>query len=120
VKNISLDVSVSEIVGLLGPNGAGKTTAIRVLTTLVKPDGGSVKVFGHDVLTDPFTVRRLIGYVPQQLSADAALTGSENVSLFTRLFDVPRRERRQRVDDALAAMGLTDAAGRTCRSTSVR
>jgi ABC-2 type transport system ATP-binding protein len=112
VDGIDLDVGRGEIVGLLGPNGAGKTTAIRMLTTLIPPDEGTLEVFGRAVGKHPMATRRAIGYVPQQLSADAALTGRENVTLFARLFDVPRTERRDRVDEALASMGLTEAAER--------
>jgi ABC-2 type transport system ATP-binding protein len=112
VDGIDLDVATGEVVGLLGPNGAGKTTAIRMLTTLIPADEGTLQVFGRDVARQPMAVRRSIGYVPQQLSADATLTGRENVSLFARLFDVPRRERRQRVDEALEQMGVADAADR--------
>jgi ABC-2 type transport system ATP-binding protein len=118
VDGIDLDVVDGEILGLLGPNGAGKTTALRMLTTLVPPDAGSLEVFGHDVRTHPITTRRAIGYVPQQLSADGGLTGRQNVSLFARLFDVARRERARRVDEALAAMGLADAADRLARTYS--
>jgi ABC-2 type transport system ATP-binding protein len=118
VDGIDLDVTPGEIVGLLGPNGAGKTTAIRMLTTLIRPDAGAIEVFGNDVARAPMTTRRAIGYVPQQLSADAALTGRENVSLFARLFDVPRRQRRARVDDALESMGLGDAADRVAATYS--
>ena len=110
VDGVDLDVSAGEIFGLLGPNGAGKTTAIRVLTTLLPPDGGEVTVFGRDVTTEPFAVRRLIGYVPQQLSADGSLTGRENVGLFARLFDVPRRQRAARTDEVLAVVGLAAQA----------
>ncbi|MEO8692983.1 MAG: ATP-binding cassette domain-containing protein [Acidimicrobiales bacterium] len=118
VDGIDLEVGEGEIVGLLGPNGAGKTTAIRMLTTLTRPDEGSIAVFGRDVARQPMATRRAIGYVPQQLSADAALTGRENVSLFARLFDVPRRERRLRVDEALESMGLTEAAERVAGTYS--
>jgi ABC-2 type transport system permease protein len=118
VDGVDLDVSTGEIFGLLGPNGAGKTTAIRALTTLLPPDGGEVAVFGRDVTTEPFVVRRLIGYVPQQLSADGSLTGRENVGLFARLFDVPRRQRAARADEVLAVVGLADAADRLASTYS--
>jgi ABC-2 type transport system ATP-binding protein len=112
VDHVNLSIAPGEMYGLLGPNGAGKTTTIRMITTLLTPGTGSVCVFGIDTAVRPMLVRRVIGYVPQALSADANLTGTENVELFARLFDVPRRERRQRVADALEAMGLTEAAGR--------
>jgi ABC-2 type transport system ATP-binding protein len=112
VDHVNLSIAPGEMYGLLGPNGAGKTTTIRMITTLLAPGTGSVRVFGLDTAVRPMLVRRVIGYVPQALSADANLTGVENVELFARLFDVPRRERKQRVADALEAMGLTEAAGR--------
>jgi ABC-2 type transport system ATP-binding protein len=90
-------VHPGEIFGLLGPNGAGKTTTIRILATLLPPDAGTARVAGLDVRTDTMAVRRLLGYVPQQLSADGALTGYENVWLFARLYDVPRQERKARI-----------------------
>ena len=112
VDRVNLTIAPGEMYGLLGPNGAGKTTTIRMITTLLTPATGSVRVFGIDAAARPMLVRRVIGYVPQALSADANLTGTENVELFARLFDVPRRSRKQRVADALDAMGLTEAAGR--------
>jgi ABC-2 type transport system ATP-binding protein len=112
VDGVDLTLSVGEVFGLLGPNGAGKTTTIRILNTLLPLQAGSVEVFGHDVSNEPIAVRRLLGYVPQQLSIEAALTGRENVAWFARLFDVPRQQRKQRVDDALGMMGLQDAADR--------
>lgn len=118
VDGVDLSVERGEIFGLLGPNGAGKTTTIRVLTTLLPCPPGMVKVFGVDVTRHQFAVRRAIGYVPQMLSADSSLTGRENVTLFARLFDVPRHERRQRVDEAIATMGLEDAAGRLVKEYS--
>jgi ABC-2 type transport system ATP-binding protein len=112
VDHVNLSIEPGEMFGLLGPNGAGKTTTIRMLTTLLKPAMGTVAVFGIDAVAHPMLVRRVIGYVPQMLSADANLTGMENVELFARLFDVPRKERKQKVADALDAMGLTEAAAR--------
>ena len=111
VDRVNLSIAPGEMYGLLGPNGAGKTTTIRMITTLLTPATGSVRVFGIDAAARPMLVRRVIGYVPQALSADANLTGIENVELFARLFDVPRRSRKQRVDRRLDAMGLTEAAG---------
>ena len=112
VDHVDLSIEPGEMFGLLGPNGAGKTTTIRMLTTLLKPATGTVTVFGIDAAAHPMRVRRVIGYVPQMLSADANLTGVENVELFARLFDVPRKSRKERVTAALDAMGLTEAATR--------
>ena len=118
VDGVDLVVEHGEVFGLLGPNGAGKTTLIRVLNTLLPVQEGSVTVLGHDVRRARMQVRRVLGYVPQQVSIEAALTGRENVSWFARLFDVPRRERKARVADALDAMGLTGAADRLAGSYS--
>ncbi|WUO83178.1 ATP-binding cassette domain-containing protein [Streptomyces caniferus] len=118
VDGVDLSVRPGEVFGLLGPNGAGKTTAIRCITTLLPVPAGMVRVFGHDAAKERMAVRRLLGYVPQQLSADAGLTGRENVALFARVFDVPRRERAARIAQALEAVGLTDAAGRLAKTYS--
>ncbi|MFJ7997765.1 ABC transporter ATP-binding protein [Streptomyces sp. NPDC096310] len=118
VAALDLSVGAGEVFGLLGPNGAGKTTAIRCVTTLLPVPAGMVRVFGHDAAKEKMAVRRLLGYVPQQLSADAALTGRENVTLFARVFDVPRRERAERVAQALAAVGLTGSADRMTKTYS--
>ncbi|MFE3168028.1 ABC transporter ATP-binding protein [Streptomyces sp. NPDC059224] len=112
VDGLDLTVGQGEVFGLLGPNGAGKTTAIRCITTLLPVPAGMVRVFGHDTGRERMAVRRLLGYVPQQLSADSGLTGRENVALFARVFDVSRRERGERVAQALEAVDLTDAADR--------
>jgi ABC-2 type transport system ATP-binding protein len=112
VDHVDLTIAPGEMFGLLGPNGAGKTTTIRMITTLLKPATGTVTVFGIDAVAHPMWVRRVIGYVPQLLSADANLTGLENVELFARLFDVPRKSRKELVAAALSAMGLTEAANR--------
>jgi ABC-2 type transport system ATP-binding protein len=111
-------VPPGEVFGLLGPNGAGKTTTIRIVTTLLRPLEGTAEVFGLDVRRRRMQVRRLLGYVPQQLSIDGQLTGYENVWLFCRLFDVPRRERRERAHDALHTMGLGEVADRMATTYS--
>jgi ABC-2 type transport system ATP-binding protein len=112
VDGLDLTVAAGEVFGLLGPNGAGKTTTLRVINTLLPLQGGAVAVFGLDVSRHATQVRRLLGYVPQQLSVEGALTGRQNVAWFARLYDVPRRQRAARVDEALAAMDLLDAADR--------
>ena len=118
VEDVSFEVRPGEIFGLLGPNGAGKTTTIRVIVTLLPPERGEVQVFGLEATRKTMAVRRLIGYVPQQLSADGALTGLENVSLFARLYDLPRRLRRQRVEEAIELMGLGEARNRLASTYS--
>lgn len=110
VDGADLEVAAGMVFGLIGPNGAGKTTTIRMITTLLSAPVGMIEVFGWDVARHKLQVRRLIGYVPQQLSADARLTGRENVTLFARLFDVPRARRRQVVDTALESVGLAKVA----------
>ncbi len=118
VDGVDLTVSRGEVFGLLGPNGAGKTTTIRVVNTLLPLQEGTVTVLGYDVARSPMAVRWMLGYVPQQLSIESALTGRENVMWFARLFDVPRAERKQRVSDALEVMGLGDAADRVAGTYS--
>jgi ABC-2 type transport system ATP-binding protein len=110
VDDLSLQVQSGETVGLLGPNGAGKTTVVRVLTTLTPVQHGEVFIFGLDSRRHTMDIRHNIGYVPQQLSIESALTGRQNVDLFARLYDVPRAERARRVDEALQAMQLIDVA----------
>ncbi|TVX91110.1 ATP-binding cassette domain-containing protein [Mycolicibacterium porcinum] len=111
VDDLTLQVRRGETLGLLGPNGAGKTTAVRVLTTLTPVQQGEVRIFDLDANRHTMDIRHNIGYVPQQLSIEAALTGRQNVELFARLYDVPRAELRERVDQALEAMQLLDVAG---------
>ena len=107
VDDFNLAVRSGETVGLLGPNGAGKTTVVRVLTTLTPVQRGQVEIFGLDSRRHTMDIRHNIGYVPQQLSIESALTGRQNVDLFARLYDVPRSERRRRVDEALEAMSCS-------------
>ena len=90
VDDLTLQVRCGETVGLLGPNGAGKTTVVRVLTTLTPVQSGDVHIFGLDSRRHTMDIRHNIGYVPQQLSIESALTGRQNVEWFARLYDVPR------------------------------
>lgn len=110
VDDLTLQVRRGETMGLLGPNGAGKTTAVRVLTTLTPVQEGRVRIFGLDADRHTMDIRHNIGYVPQQLSIEPALTGRQNVELFARLYDIPRTERAERVDHALESMQLLDVA----------
>ncbi len=118
VDNLNLQIFHSEIFGLLGPNGAGKSTTIKMLTTLLEPTSGSAQVAGADVVQSPSQVRRNIGYVPQMLSADGALTGYENLLLSAKLYGMPRADRAARIADALKFMALTEAARRPVRTYS--
>ncbi|MGI0052893.1 MAG: ABC transporter ATP-binding protein [Thermoplasmata archaeon] len=118
LEEVDFSVAPGETFALLGPNGAGKSTAIRILVTLGLPTSGRASVFGHDVVRSPSTVRALIGYLPQQLSAEGALTGRENVWLFARLHGVPRREREARIEDVLRLMRLLPAADRSVSTYS--
>lgn len=118
VNAVSFDVEKGEVFGLLGPNGAGKSTTIKMLTTLLTPTSGDARVAGFDIIHQKANVRRSIGYVPQALSADGNLTGYENLLLFAKLYDIPRKEQTARVQDALAFVGLTDAGGRLVQQYS--
>ncbi len=118
VKDLNLEVNEGEVFGLLGPNGAGKTTTIKMLTTLLPPTSGQARVAGFDIIRQAAQVRRLIGYVPQMLSADGTLTGYENLIIFAKLYDLPRTGREERVHEALAFMGLADSANKLVRDYS--
>jgi ABC-2 type transport system ATP-binding protein len=114
----SLDLAIGdEIFGLLGPNGAGKTTTIKMLITLLPPTAGSARVAGLDVTAQAAMVRRRIGYVPQLVSADGALTGRENLELSAGLYHLAQ-PRRARIAEALRFMDLESAADRLVRTYS--
>jgi ABC-2 type transport system ATP-binding protein len=110
VDQVTLTINQGEIFGLIGPNGAGKSTLIKMLTTLLPPTSGSATVAGCDIVSQPAEVRRHIGYVPQLLSADGSLTGTENMLLSARLYGIPRSDRTKRITGALARMGLAEVA----------
>jgi ABC-2 type transport system ATP-binding protein len=118
LDGLTFEVQQGTIFGLLGPNGAGKSTAVKVLTTLARPDGGSARVAGHDVSRDPARVRRAIGVVAQRSGVDVELTGRENVILQGRLQGMRGRDLAQRADELLAQLGLADAARRIAKGYS--
>jgi ABC-2 type transport system ATP-binding protein len=118
VDSLTISVEAGEVFGLVGPNGAGKTTVIKMLTTLLPPSAGSARVAGFDIVRQADEVRGCVGYVPQLLSVDGALTGYENLLIFAKLYDVPRRERQARIRDSLRLMGLSDVADRLVREYS--
>jgi ABC-2 type transport system ATP-binding protein len=118
VDDLTISVNQGEIFGLLGPNGAGKSTVIKMITTLLPPTSGCASIGGFDVVHNASNVRRLIGYVPQILSADGTLTGRENLMIFAKLYDIPKSERAPRIDESLEFMGLTDASDKLVKNYS--
>ncbi|CAG6395426.1 ATP-binding cassette domain-containing protein [Streptomyces cocklensis] len=112
LDGVDLDVRQGTVLGVLGPNGAGKTTLVRVLSTLVKPDAGTARVAGYDVLRQPRQLRRVIGLTGQYASVDEKLSGRENLYMIGRLLDLPSRQAKARADELLERFSLTEAAKR--------
>lgn len=110
LDGFDLTVPRSMVYGLLGPNGAGKTTAVRILTTLLRLDGGGAEVAGYDVSTQPRMVRHRIGLTAQQTTVDDIISARQNLVMFGRLFHVPTAQARRRADELLEQFGLSDAA----------
>ncbi len=113
VDGVDLSIPTGCIYALLGPNGAGKTTIINMLTTLLKPDGGNAKVFGHDVVHETQVVRQLISVTGQSAAVDEKLSASENLTIFALLLGLSRSEASKRAAELLEEFGLADAAKRT-------
>jgi ABC-2 type transport system ATP-binding protein len=118
VDGVDLTVPAGTVYGVLGPNGAGKTTVVRMLATLLRPDGGSARVFGHDVVREADAVRARVSLTGQYASVDEDLTGAENLVLLCRLLGYRKPAARVRAAQLLEAFGLTEAAGRQVKKYS--
>ncbi|CAG7646468.1 ATP-binding cassette domain-containing protein [Actinacidiphila bryophytorum] len=118
VDGLDIDIPAGIVHGVLGPNGAGKTTLIRMLATLLRPDAGTARVFGHDVVREAEAVRRRISLTGQFASVDEDLTARENLVLLARLHGHTSGAARRRADELLEGFGLTEAAGRLTRQLS--
>ena len=118
VDGVDLEVARGSVYGVLGPNGAGKTTTIRMLATLLRPDAGSARVLGHDIVAEADDVRALVSLTGQLASVDDDLTGRENLILLGRLLGYRTKQARARADELLDAFGLGEAAGRLVKNYS--
>src|SRR5690242_11646116 len=118
VDGVNLNVRAGTIYGLLGPNGAGKTTTIRMLATLLRPDAGSARIFGYDVVKESQIVRQLIGVTGQYASVDESLSATENLIIFSRLLGLGRAESKRKAAELLEEFGLTEAAHRPLKNFS--
>ncbi|MEV6214805.1 ATP-binding cassette domain-containing protein [Nocardia sp. NPDC051833] len=118
VDGVSLAVPRGSVYGVLGPNGAGKTTTIKMLATLLRPDGGSARIFGHDVVERPNAVRSLIGVTGQYASVDEELSATENLIIFARLLGLSRPDARRRAVELLDEFDLTEAANKPLKNFS--
>ncbi|MEM3966140.1 MAG: ATP-binding cassette domain-containing protein, partial [Thermoplasmata archaeon] len=118
VNNVSFSVNEGEIFGLLGPNGAGKTTILKILATLIKPTEGNVRIFDYDILKDKQKIREIIGYVPQDLSVDSALTGYENLLISAKLYDIEKEKREIKIEEILKILELDEWKNKLVRTYS--
>jgi ABC-2 type transport system ATP-binding protein len=118
VDGVDLAVRGGSVYGVLGPNGAGKTTTIRMLATLIRPDSGTARVMGHDVVAEPDAVRRAVSLTGQLASVDEDLTGGENLILLGRLLGLKRSAAKERASELLEAFGIAEAASRLVKHYS--
>ncbi|MCL4323095.1 MAG: ATP-binding cassette domain-containing protein [Candidatus Thermoplasmatota archaeon] len=118
VEDLNIEIGEGEIYGLLGPNGAGKTTTINMLTTRISCTHGTAVVAGYDIKKDSLMVRKTIGVVPQDLTADEDLTGRENLAMVARFYDVPKAEAEERIEKLLGLVDMAEAANRYVRTYS--
>src|SRR5215218_856831 len=118
LDGVDLQAPAGAVLGLLGPNGAGKTTAVRVMTTLLRPDAGEIRVAGLDAVRDAAQLRERIGLAGQYAAIDENLTGTENLTMVGRLYGMPRARAKQRARELLDRFDLVDAGGRPARGYS--
>jgi ABC-2 type transport system ATP-binding protein len=118
LRGVDLAAPTGSVLGVLGPNGAGKTTAVRILSTLIRPDAGTARVAGIDVVADPFGVRRNIGVAGQYASVDEYLSGQENLEMIGRLYHLSAKEAKARASELLRDFRLEDAADRPAKTYS--
>jgi ABC-2 type transport system ATP-binding protein len=118
LDGLDLEAEAGTVLGLLGPNGAGKTTAVRILTTLSKPDDGEARIAGHDVVREPTAVQRMIGVAAQDATVDEVLTGRQNLTMIGRLSGLSRAAARARSGELLSEFALTDAGDRAVKGYS--
>jgi len=118
VDHLAFNVEHGEIFGLLGPNGAGKSTLIRMLTTLMPPTSGTARIFGYDIVRDANSVRQSIGVIPQAMTSDLDLSAEENMSIFAKLYSIPRERRRRTIRELLKAVDLEQWADKPVKMFS--
>jgi ABC-2 type transport system ATP-binding protein len=118
VGGVTFEVADGEIFGLLGPNGAGKSTLIRMMTTLIPVTAGKATIAGHDVSRESDAVRRTIGVIPQALTSDVDLTVEENLSIYAKLYEVPKAERQRNIEELLEAVDLLKWRGAQTKTLS--
>lgn len=118
LDGVDLRVEAGKVFAMLGPNGAGKTTLIRILTTQIKPTSGEAYVFGLDVAREDAEVRRLVGYVPQEMSVWTDISGYENLLIYAKIYGVPSPKRREIIGNALKKMGLSEVANNLVKTYS--
>jgi len=118
LDGVDLNIDAGKVFALLGPNGAGKTTLIRILTTQLRPDSGEAHVFGLDAVREGAEIRKIAGYVPQEMSVWTDISGFENLLIYAKIYGVPSNERRDVIEGALETMGLSEVANNLVKTYS--
>lgn len=110
INNISLDIFKQEIFGFVGPNGAGKSTLVSLLTTLIKPDNGHITINGYSILENPLEIRKMIGFVPQDIALYPTLSGYDNLKFWGGIYGLKKKELENRIEEALTIVAMKDRA----------